>query len=132
MSKITETKKMLRQVIRKIKSMFIIFFDMKGVVFQKMHYDNAPSHTSFFTREFLTKNQRDCHPPPTLLFSVSLIEDKTQRPLFLHNLCDQSRIAGSAEYPHRMRLSACIKKITEVLGMVHMCGNGIFRGPVGP
>jgi hypothetical protein len=30
-----------------------------------LHYDNAPSHTSFCTREFLTNN-----------FSVSLIADK--------------------------------------------------------
>jgi hypothetical protein len=78
----------------KVKSMLIIFFDIKGIVCKEfvlasqtvnsayyccilqrlhenvqrhlpkvglqknrlLHHDNAPSHTSFFTREYLTKN----------------------------------------------------------------------------
>jgi hypothetical protein len=45
------------------------------------HHNNAPSHTFFFTREFLTKNKMSVvtHPP---YFSVSLIADKTERPPF--------------------------------------------------
>jgi hypothetical protein len=31
------------------------------------------------------KKQHDSRPPTTLLFTVSLIEDKTERPPFLHN-----------------------------------------------
>jgi hypothetical protein len=31
------------------------------------------------------QKQYGCHPPPTLHFFVSLIEDKTERPPFLHN-----------------------------------------------
>jgi hypothetical protein len=46
-----------------------------------LHHNKGPSHTSFFIREFLTK-QHDCHPPPTLLFSFSPSEDKTERPPF--------------------------------------------------
>jgi hypothetical protein len=41
-----------------------------------LHHDNALSHTSFFTRGFfLTKNNMT-RPPPTLLFSLSPIEEK--------------------------------------------------------
>jgi hypothetical protein len=32
-----------------------------------LHYNNAPSHTSFFTMEFFIKNKMT-YPPPTLLF----------------------------------------------------------------
>jgi hypothetical protein len=35
----------------------------------------------FFTRDFLPKHH-DCHPPATLLFTVSPIEDKSERPPF--------------------------------------------------
>jgi hypothetical protein len=42
-----------------------------------LHHDNAPSHTSFFTREFFYQKQHDCRGPvQTLLFSVSPIEMK--------------------------------------------------------
>jgi hypothetical protein len=54
-----------------------------------LHHDKALSHDSFFTREFLTKNNMTVvpHPPrsPDLVpcvFSVSPIEDKTERPPF--------------------------------------------------
>jgi hypothetical protein len=60
-----------------------------------------------FTGEFLTK-KNDCHPPPTLLFSVSLIEGKTERPPFCYNWGDRGRIADSAEHPHRIGLPGCI------------------------
>jgi hypothetical protein len=41
-----------------------------------LHHDNAPSHSPFHQGIFDQK-QHDCHPPPTPLFSVSPIEDKT-------------------------------------------------------
>jgi hypothetical protein len=49
-----------------------------------LHHDKAPSHTSFFTREFLTRKNMTLvsHPP---YFSVSPIEDKTERLPFSHN-----------------------------------------------
>jgi hypothetical protein len=50
-----------------------------------LHHDNAPSHTSFFTREFFfTRNIMTVfpHQPYFSLFSVSPIEDKTERPPF--------------------------------------------------
>jgi hypothetical protein len=43
-----------------------------------LHYDNAHSQASFFTREFLTKKNVSVVPPPTLLFFVSLIENKSE------------------------------------------------------
>jgi hypothetical protein len=46
------------------------------------HHDNAPSCTSLFTRDFsFMKNNRIVVPHP-LYFSVSPIEDKTERPPF--------------------------------------------------
>jgi hypothetical protein len=50
-----------------------------------LHHYNAPSHTSFFTRELWARNNVTVVPPPSLLFSVSPIEDKTERPPFLNN-----------------------------------------------
>jgi hypothetical protein len=46
-----------------------------------LHHDNTPSHISFFTREFLIKNNKTI----VLLqpyFSVSPIADKIERPPF--------------------------------------------------
>jgi hypothetical protein len=89
-----ETEKKMRQAKSTVKSMLIIFFDIKGTVHKEfilagqtvnssylckvlwrlhenvqrfclklwqqknwlLHHDNAPSHTSIFTREFLTRN----------------------------------------------------------------------------
>jgi hypothetical protein len=47
-----------------------------------LHHNNTPSHTSFFMREFLTKNMTCSR---SLYFSVSLIEDKIEKPQCLHN-----------------------------------------------
>jgi hypothetical protein len=46
-----------------------------------LHQDNALSHASFLAREFFAKsNMSVTHHPP--YFSVSLIEDKTEKPPF--------------------------------------------------
>jgi hypothetical protein len=57
-----------------------------------------------FSPENFCSKQHDCCPPPTLFFSVSPTENKTERPPFWHNWGDWSRITGSAKYPHRTRL----------------------------
>jgi hypothetical protein len=59
-------------------------------------------------------------------FSVSPTEDKTERPPFLHNWDDQSRIIRSAEHPHRTWLPGCILKMVEVLALVHIRGKGLL------
>jgi hypothetical protein len=81
--------------------MLIIFFDIKGIVHKEsvlagqvvfstyccdilqrlhwlLHHDNAPSHTSLSTREFLAINIMAI-PPSTLLLPVFPNEDKTER-----------------------------------------------------
>jgi hypothetical protein len=106
-----------RQVKSKVKSMLIIFFDIKGNVHKEFvlagqsvspayycnfsrplrenvrrlrpglwrqkswvfRHDNTPSHATFFTGEFFTKTNITIVPPPTLFFSVSPKEDKTER-----------------------------------------------------
>jgi hypothetical protein len=112
---------MARQAKSKVKSMLIIFFDIKGIVRKKFvlagqtvnftYYCNVlrllrenvrifrpelwrqklvvasrqrtvsdfPFHQAIFD-----KKKIDCL-PPILLFSVSPIEDKTERPPFWHN-----------------------------------------------
>jgi hypothetical protein len=47
-----------------------------------LHHNNAPPTLLFSQGNFSTKKQHDCRPPPILLFSVSLIEDKTETPPF--------------------------------------------------
>jgi hypothetical protein len=50
-----------------------------------LHHDKAPTHTSFFTREVLTKNNMTAPPHPPY-YSASPIEDKTERPTILTQL----------------------------------------------
>jgi hypothetical protein len=49
-------------------------------------------HNSFYQK------QNDCRSPTTLIFSVSQIEDETERPPFWHKWDDRGRIAGGAEH----------------------------------
>jgi hypothetical protein len=49
-----------------------------------LHHDNAPSHASFFIREFLTINNMTVVPRPPY-FSVSPIENKAERLPFWQN-----------------------------------------------
>jgi hypothetical protein len=46
-----------------------------------LHHDNAPSHTSSFAREFLTKSNMTVVLDPQY-FSVSPIEENAERPPF--------------------------------------------------
>jgi hypothetical protein len=79
------------------------------------HNNNASSHTSFSPGNFLPKTtwlSSSSHPthltwsPAT--FSVSLIEGKTEMPLFWHNWGGWGRTAGGAEHPHRTWLPGSI------------------------
>jgi hypothetical protein len=92
-----------------------------------------------FTWGFFTKIKDDCRPPPTpfaklgplRLFSVSPIEDKTERSPFWHNLGDRGIIAGTAEHPHRTQLPGCVFKMAEALETVDTHGRGYFEGDGG-
>jgi hypothetical protein len=47
-----------------------------------VRHDNAFFSHFLFKQEIFDQNKRDCCPSPTLLFPVSPIEDKTERPPF--------------------------------------------------
>jgi hypothetical protein len=75
-----------------------------------LNHNNASSQISIFCQK-----QHDCHPHPPYSpdlapcdFSLSLIEDETERPPFWHSWGNRGRIAGCAEHPHRTWLSGCI------------------------
>jgi hypothetical protein len=80
---------------------------------------------SFFTREFCDQKQYDCHPPPTLIFSVSPNEDKTERPLFGLNWGDRAESQAMLySLTEHARLPGCTEKIAEALGTcVHADGH---------
>jgi hypothetical protein len=60
-----------------------------------LHHYNVPSHTSFFTKEFFTKNN---------MTVVSPNEDKTESRHF-----DTTKVTeAGVEHPHRTRLPGCI------------------------
>jgi hypothetical protein len=62
--------------------------------------------THFLTREFFTKTTwLVLHSPYFSLFCWWKI--KLKAPISTH-WCDQGRIAGGAEHPHRIRLPGCI------------------------
>jgi hypothetical protein len=70
----------LRRLRENVRRVFIqIWLQMNWI----LYHNNAPSHTSLFTREW--GKQHDCYPPLTLPFSVSSIEDKIKRLPFWHN-----------------------------------------------
>jgi hypothetical protein len=52
----------------------------------------------FSTGTISDQKQDDCCLPPSLLFSVSTIEDKTERPPFWHNKGDRGRRAVNENY----------------------------------
>jgi hypothetical protein len=74
-----------------------------------LHHDNAPSHTSFFTGEFLNKNNMTVVPHPPYFSLFPQTEDKTERLPFWHNWGDRGRIASGAEHPQRKRLPGWFK-----------------------
>jgi hypothetical protein len=55
-----------------------------------LYHDNAPSCISFFTREFFYRKEHDCH-PPTLLSSVSPIENKIKGRYFDTNEANEAK-----------------------------------------
>jgi hypothetical protein len=97
--------KKVRHVKSKVKSMLIILFQMKGNVYKNnstwqakqsvphttvafygggvktCENFTAPSHTSLFTRKFLEEKEETLI-SHSLLFPVSQIGDKAERPLF--------------------------------------------------
>jgi hypothetical protein len=85
----------------------------------------APSHASFLTRDFFTRNDMTVVPHAPQ-HSVSPIEDKSERLPFWHKWGDLGRIAGGAEHPHRTWLSGCFWKMAEALGTVYMREQGLF------
>jgi hypothetical protein len=84
---------------------------------KKLHHSTAPSHTSFFTRGFLTKNNMTIipHPPNFSLFPIEVIEAESEA--VLNTL--------------RIRLPGYIKKMADVLAMVQMCKRDYFEGDGG-
>jgi hypothetical protein len=72
-----------------------------------LHHDNNRLTLPFPTRELLAENNMTVSPQSTLLFSVSPIENKSERPPFWYNWGDRGRIAGCAEHPQRTWLPGC-------------------------
>jgi hypothetical protein len=94
----------------KVKTMFIIFFDIKGIVHKEFVLAGQTVNYAFscdilqrlcylstlpFTQgNFLPKKKYNFHSPPTILFSVSPIENKIEKLSFCHNRGDRGRIEG--------------------------------------
>jgi hypothetical protein len=148
----------------KVKSMLIIFFDIKGIVNNEfalagqtvssayyynvlrrlhenvrrprpklwlkenwlLHHNNALSHTSFLTRNFLPK-KHGCCPPPIIHFSVSQLKIKLKGSHFdtieVIESESQSELNTFTEHDFRMHL-----KMSEALGTVRVHGRGQLRG----
>jgi hypothetical protein len=71
------------------------------------------------TKELVAATQQRSSTLPLLTYSphmapcnlsVTLVEDKTERPPFLYNWGDWDRIPDGVEHPHRTRLPGCILK----------------------
>jgi hypothetical protein len=80
-----------------------------------LHHDNAPSHTSFFTRECFTPQKIWLSSPTHRLimapcdFYVAPIEGKTERLSVWLSWSDRGKTAGGDEHPHRTQLQDGLK-----------------------
>jgi hypothetical protein len=81
-----------------------------------------------FSPENFRPKEQDCRSPPTLLFSLSPIEDKAEGPPFWHNWGDVSRITCNAEHPYRTRFTGCIWITSEALGTMYTHGRWLLKG----
>jgi hypothetical protein len=91
--------------------------------------------THRLTLPFSLKKQHDCRPPPTLLFSVSSTEVKTERLPFCHNQDDQGESQVVLNTLTENDFWDAFKKMTKALRMVHTHGRGLLWGwwwSVGP
>jgi hypothetical protein len=73
----------------------------------------------FSSGNFFTKNQQHCRASHTLFFSVSPMEDKTERPLFWYKWSGRGRITGGADICIEHYLQDAFKKMAEALGTIH-------------
>jgi hypothetical protein len=101
-----------------------------------LHHNNAPSHTFFFTREFLTKNNMTVipHPPysPDLApcdFSLFLqlkinLKDCHFDTIEVIEAVSQAVLNTLTEHDFQ----DAFKKMAEELGTVHTHGRGVLRG----
>jgi hypothetical protein len=94
----------------------------------QLHHDNATSNTSSSPGIFFYQKQDVCRSPPTLLFSVSPVEYKSERHPFWHIWGDRGGIACDAEQPHRTRLPGCILNNGSGVGTVRTLRKGLLRG----
>jgi hypothetical protein len=95
-----------------------------------LHHDNAPSNTSFSTRGFLTRNNMAI--VPHKLFSVSPIQDKTERPPFGHKWAETHVVLNTNTEPD---FQDAFKRMAESLVTVHTHVEGWLRvwwWPVSP
>jgi hypothetical protein len=122
----------------RLRSFFNICQKSHGVTLVTKELAVASWHCSlilpFSPGNFLPK-QLYCHPPPTILYSVSLIEDKTEGPQFFTQLRWERQNRRRCWTPHRTRLPRCIWKMAEALGTVNTCRMILLQGlqwPVGP
>jgi hypothetical protein len=100
-----------------------------------LHHDNAPSHTSFFTREFVTKKNTTfvSHPPNVSLFPRLKIKLKGRHfdTIEMIEAESQAVLNTLTEYD----LLDAFKSMADVLGTVDTLGNGLLRRswrPIGP
>jgi hypothetical protein len=86
------------------------------------NHHNAPSHSLFFTREFLTKNNMTVVPThPTFLFPQLKI--KLKGTIEVIEAESQAVLNTLSEHASRMHL-----KMAEALGTVHTLGRVLLRG----
>jgi hypothetical protein len=95
-----------------------------------LHHDNAPSHTSF-----LTRNNMTIVPHPPYFSRVSPIQDKTERLKFGDNWGDQAESQAVLNTTTEPDFQDAFKRMAESLGTVHTHVEGWLRGwwwPVSP
>jgi hypothetical protein len=93
-----------------------------------LHHDNTPFPTSFFTREFLTKNKITLvpHPPYFSLFPRLKIKLKGRHFDTIEVIEAESQAVLSTLTEHDFQNA--FLKMAETLVTVHTCERGLLRG----
>jgi hypothetical protein len=100
-----------------------------------LHHDIAPSHTTFFTRDFFYQKHHDCPPPPTYVSLFPRLKLKIKGCHFdtVDVVEAELQVVLNTLTEHDFQDS--FKKMTETLVEAHTHGRGLLRGwwwPVGP
>jgi hypothetical protein len=110
----------LRRLRKNVRKLHLELWRQKNWA---LHQDNAPSHSLFFTREFLTRNNMAV----VSFYPLSRLEMKLKGRHFVTVEVIKAVLNTLTERDFQ----GAVRKWAEAQGTVHTCGRGLFEGDSG-